>query len=393
MKKTFLCFSEETNSMIQFFNKFAEDVSAEASTIERVEGWIIKNVEIFKIGVYRGQPYTEDDLQQMVDNFQALKGTLFDPVFKKDHSESVEDQIGWIIDVRRDGELLKADIHLTEWQPYEKIRNGTWKYLSSEIYPPELAQEEFGINGYVLRGVAIVSVPKVKGLKGLILNSEILDQEGGDLMDKQQIIAMLAKLGITFSEQEQENLTVEQLEERLTAKFAEQQQQQQPAAGTEPGAATTTQQPAAQPGTGVTVAGNGAAAAFSENQQFVVMTHDQVLALAQNVGQANQQSINLFAEVQKLTQESRQQKIERKINVLMSQGKILPAEKAQIQAFAETLDENATDAYFQTIEKRPAVVTFSEVGGPAGIGGTEDEQETKAAIEAFKEWQQPKRYE
>ena len=159
MKLPFLVFSEQKkNEMVHYFAKFAEvrDIK-EASEVSKLTGWIIKNVEIFKVGTWKKRTYTADHLQEMGDNFRSLKDAgTYDPVFKKNHSERVEDQVGWIYDVRKDGDVLLADIHITDWSAYDKIQEGTWKNLSSEIYLPALALDEFGINGHVLRGVAIV---------------------------------------------------------------------------------------------------------------------------------------------------------------------------------------------------------------------------------------------
>jgi len=359
-----LCFSEASQNVIHFFNRFAEVIDSSTSDVEKLQGWIIKNVEVFKAGTYRGVTYSEDDLQQMVDNFKKLKGDgLFDPVFKKNHSELVEDQVGWILDVKREGEILLADIHLTDWYSMEKIREGTWKNLSSEIYPPELSVEEFGIDGYVLRGVAIVSVPKVKGLKGLILNSEILENnQGGNIVDKAQLLAMLAKLGINFSEEQAEALTIEQLESALTAKFAE------------------IKAPAAAP---------AVPAQFSEGQ-FVVMKQEDIIALAQKINEKDKSQIDLFAEVQSLKAESKKDKIERQVSALVTAGKVTPGEKAEVLAFAEGLEGETLTKFIGTLEKRTPVVTFGENGSQTP-GNSEDE-EAKQALALFNERYKTKTY-
>lgn len=365
-----LVFSDESQNVIHFFNRFAEVIDSSESEVQKLQGWIIKNVEIFKAGTYRGVTYSEDDLQQMVDNFKSLKSQgLFDPVFKKNHSELVEDQIGWILDARRDGEILLADLHLTEWAAYDKIVSGTWKNLSSEIYPPELSIEEFGLDGYVLRGVAIVSVPKVKGLKGLILNAEILeDEKGGDIVDKAQLLAMLAKLGINFSEEQAAALTVDQLEAALTAKFAE--IKADPAV---PGGDQTVITPAQ----------------FSEGQ-FVVMKQEDILALATKINEKNKNEIDLFAEVTKLKTESKKDKIERQVSALIASGKVTPAEKAEVLEFAEGLNEESLTKYINSLEKRTPVVTFGEEGSQTP--GNEDDEETKQSLALFAEMHKPKLY-
>ena len=368
MKLPFLVFSEQKkNEMIHYFAKFAEvrDIK-EIPEVSKLSGWIIKNVEIFKVGTWKKRTYTADHLQEMADNFRSLKDAgTYDPVFKKNHSERVEDQVGWIYDVRRDGDVLLADLHITDWSAYDKIQEGTWKNLSSEIYLPALALEEFGINGHVLRGVAIVSVPQVKGLKGLVLNSEILeDEKGGVIVNREQVEALLKKWN-KFSEEELKAFS----DEEIFAKFSEVTE------GIEIPAAAAT--PPAVPAT--PAAGQ---AQFSEGGQgFVVMSQKDILELAQSIGSKDQKNIDLFSEVARLKQESKVSKVERKVEALMKAGKVTPAEKEGIMSFSEKLDETSFDAYFATLESRSPVAEFGEFGNQEQ--GTEDE-EIKAALAAMR---------
>ena len=365
MKLPFLVFSEQKKSeMIHYFAKFAEvrDIK-EIPEVSKLSGWIIKNVEIFKVGTWKKRTYTADHLQEMADNFRSLKDAgTYDPVFKKNHSERVEDQVGWIYDVRRDGDVLLADLHITDWSAYDKIQEGTWKNLSSEIYLPALALDEFGINGHVLRGVAIVSVPQVKGLKGLVLNSEILEEEKGGVIVKREQVEALLKKWNKYSEDELKAFS----DEEIFAKFSEVTE------GIEIPAAT----PAAPAAPAVPAVGQ---ANFSENggQGFVVMSQKDILDLAQSIGSKDQKNIDLFSEVVKLKKESKENKVERKVEALMKAGKVTPAEKAGIMSFSEKLDETSFDAYFATLESRSPVAEFGELGGQTPE--TEDE-EIKAAL-------------
>jgi phage I-like protein len=369
MTLPYLVFSEQKrNQMVHYFAKFAEvrDIK-EIPEVSKLNGWIIKNVEIFKVGTWKKRTYTADHLQEMADNFRTLKDAgTYDPVFKKNHSERVEDQVGWIYDVRRDGDVLLADLHITDWSAYDKIQEGTWKNLSSEIYLPALALDEFGINGHVLRGVAIVSVPQVKGLKGLVLNSEILEEEkGGVIVNREQVEALLKKWN-KYSEDELKAFT----DEEVFAKFSEVTE------GIEiPAAAAAT--PPVIPA--VPAAGQ---ANFSENggQGFVVMSQKDILELAQSINGKDKQNIDLFSEVVKLKKESKENKVERKVEALMKAGKVTPAEKAGIISFSEKLDETSFDAYFATLESRSPVAEFGELGGQEPAT---DDEEIKAALAAM----------
>jgi hypothetical protein len=343
------------------------------AAVEELRGWIIKDIEIFKAGTYRDIPYTEDHLDEMVKNFLILKSAgTFEPVFKKDHSESVEDQIGWIANVYREGDLLKADLHVTEWMAMDKIESKTWKYVSSEIYPPELAAGEFGdsIQGHVLRGVAIVSVPKVKGLKGIVLNSEILEK-GVNIVDRKKVEALMKKHGIytdteiaAFSDDE----IFAKFEEGIAAKFAE-----------EPEETVVT--------SGAGAAGAAGVAQFGEGG-FVVVGKDDFAAMVKSAAGSEKQTVDLFAEVAALKNESKGQKIERRLSILMKSGKVTPAEKEGILAFSEKLDGENLEMYFGTFEKRTAVVNFEEL--PGGQQGSDDEAEGWAS---YKELRTKKTYE
>lgn len=379
-------FSElATENMVQYFSKYSEGMLA-TSTVEQLKGWVIKGVEMFKVGTWRGQPYTEDDLDNMVKNFNTLKTSgLFEPIFKKDHSEKVEDQIGWIVNVYRDGELLKGDVHLTDWMAHEKLREGTWKYLSSEIYPPDLAQEEFGdsVSGHVLRGVAIVSIPKVKGLKGIVLNSEIIDSKGDEVVNREQIEALMKKLGM-YTEEEIKGFS----DEEIFAKFSEKLEERNanPAAPGEPGAGS------ANPGAGAPQLEGSAAGfkAFGEGQVVMIKAED-FTAMVEAVAGSEKKVVDLFSEVESLRKESREKKIERRISALMQAGKVTPAEKDGIQAFAEKLqDEETLATYFSTFEKRTPVVQLGELPG-GQQGGEEDDGEK--AFAAFKESRKQEIYE
>jgi hypothetical protein len=367
-----LTFSEATlEERIHYFSRFSESEIA-STPMEEMKGWIIKGVEVFKTGTFRGKPYTESDLDEMVNNFRILKDAeLFDPVFKKNHSESVEDSIGWIINVYREGDLLKGDLHLTDWLAYDKIRDKTWRYLSSEIYPPELAAEEFadsGISGHVLRGVAIVSIPKVKGLKGIVLNSEIIDEEGGNIVNREQVEALMKKLGL-YSEEEIKAFS----DEEIFTKFSEKVQEIKPA---EP-----------KPEAGGTPAPAGAQN-FSENQT-VTMSAADFTAMVQVAAGAEKKTVDLFSEIQALKNESKTQKVERQVAALVKAGKVTPAEKDGVLEFAENLEGEALDKYFKTFEKRVPVVEFGEAGGQQQ--GTEDDSDE--AWKAFQEMRGNKTFE
>jgi hypothetical protein len=357
-------FSEiQEDQVIHYLSNFAEVLNA--PKMEDLQGWIIKDVEIFKAGTYRKITYTEQDLEDMVKHFKDLKtdGKL-DPIFKVNHSEDVRDQIGWILDVRKSGDLLLADIHLTDWTAYDKISSGTWKKVSAEIYLPELAEEEFGVKAHILRAVAVVSIPKVKDIKGIVLNSESWDDpatpgekpkgEGGNKrMEWEKFLQLLSEMGIQLTDEQKTQLKEKGVE------FLAENPTDPPAAGS------------------VSVQGQ------------VVMTADQFVALSEKFSTLEKGSKDLATEIERLTKDSKKAGLEKWIQQLSESGKVLPAEKEEIMSFAETLQGEPLEKYKATFEKRPKLVQFGET---LAAQSQEPDTEVDASYQAFQEQYGQKKY-
>jgi hypothetical protein len=358
------------DQVVHYLSNFAEmvhsmDYAAEKAGVENMSGWIIKDVEIFAAGTWRGIDYSEKDLENMVSHFQTLKADgKLDPVFKINHSEDARDQAGWILDVRKEGELLMADIHVTEWEAYDKIQNKTWKKVSSEIYLPEMAEEEFGIKDHVLRAVAVVSIPKVKSIKGIVLNSERWDDPGqqtkggGNKVEK--FLLMLSELGIS----DVNNMTDDQktqLEAKMKEKGVELFAEFAPAPAAAP------EQPAAQ---------------------NIQITAADFVALSEQFTKLDATNKDLAGQVAELTKGTKKAGLEKWFTQLSEQGKVLPAEKEGVMAFAETLEGDALETYKKTFESRPKLVSLGE----SGADQQQDTDSTDAAYTAYSEQFGQKKY-
>ena len=362
-KKMIQVFSEggSRDQLVNYLSSFAESVTAheyvaEKSGMDKMSGWVIKDVEIFAAGTFNGIPYTETDLENMVKHFYDLKkDSTLDPVFKINHSEDARDQVGWILDVKKEGELLLADIHVTEWEAYDKILNGTWKKVSSEIYLPEMSEEEFGIKDHILRAVAVVSTPKVKSIKGIVLNSERWDADpgqqkgGGKTVEK--LLQLLSELGIsdinsmTDEQKTQLNAKMKEKGVELFAEFA-------------PAPAAQTEQP-----------------------QNIQITAADFVALSEQFTKLDTTNKDLSKQVAELTKGSKKAGLEKWFNGLSEQGKVLPAEKDQVMAFAEALEGDTLENYKKTFESRPKLVSLGE----SGAQQDQDVDDTEAAFTAYAE--------
>lgn len=159
---------------------------------ESEKGFLLKGIEAFRAGTWRGKPYTVENLQEMADNFKELReANLLEPPMKIDHSESARDQIGWIESLYVEGDSLLADVLFTEKEAMEKVKRGTWKKVSAEIYSHYKEEANGKDYGMVFRALSIVSIPQLKGIKGLVLNSEELQEEVKIEMNEEQLKALL----------------------------------------------------------------------------------------------------------------------------------------------------------------------------------------------------------
>jgi len=154
----------------------------------------LKNVEIFAIGTWHGKLYENKDLNEIVDNFNALKGKL-KPPFKLGHSNALAIKdgmpaIGWIQNLKAEAGKLIADISDVPKKVYDLIKKKAYKEISSEIYLNVKDKISNKLLGKVLGGVALLGadIPEVKGLASvqalydenfetIVFNREDLEKE------------------------------------------------------------------------------------------------------------------------------------------------------------------------------------------------------------------------
>lgn len=162
---------------------------------EAEQGTLVKGVEAFKAGTWRGKEYGVTQLNEMVSNFAkfAEEDGSLEPPFKVDHSESARDQIGWVKSLYIEGDSLFADVLVTEPDAVEKMKRGTWKKVSAEIYNNYVEDNTNEDHGMAFRALSIVSIPHLKNIKGIALNSEQIDKDGDFEMTKEEFQEMLDK--------------------------------------------------------------------------------------------------------------------------------------------------------------------------------------------------------
>jgi hypothetical protein len=134
------------------------------------EGKLLKNVEIFKSGTYRGIQFKNSGLDKMVANFHYLKSFgIFQHVpVRADHpgffgiGDIIDKVGGYVDDLRREGNTLVADIRVTSQGMWDKIQEGSYINRSAEIGTYD--DNDGTVYSPVLYGFAWVDIPQIEGL-------------------------------------------------------------------------------------------------------------------------------------------------------------------------------------------------------------------------------------
>jgi hypothetical protein len=153
-----------------YIGKFGETIPTE-------DNEMIKEAEMFSTGVHRGVEYTEDDLNELVTNFDASEEI---PV-QLDHSESARDTVGYIQEASvKDGKLM-GKVKIIDEYAKERIDKGLMKKLSVSFY---LKYTEEGFKPHKIREVSLVAFPQVKSARLFSENGYVSDYEeqGGNKM-------------------------------------------------------------------------------------------------------------------------------------------------------------------------------------------------------------------
>lgn len=177
----------------------------------------IKDVEIFAAGTWNSDTYTVNDLDAMVTAFNKTKEKV-KPFLKLGHNEDQEllekdglPAAGWIENLRRVGEKLVADFIGVPKTIYELIKAGSYRTVSSEIY------WNFGLDGekypYLLKAVAILGadIPAVSTLKDIMS----LYATGEPAMAYAADGVELRKYEVKFTEDNKMEKELKELKEKL----------------------------------------------------------------------------------------------------------------------------------------------------------------------------------
>ena len=151
-------------------------------------GPVLKNVPIFRAGDYshKGKGiWNTSDLAEVAKNFQTLKNAneLIPPI-KSSHDPDNRGLpvLGWIERVVAKGKDLLADFRLISDQVVDLIKKGGFRFRSAELHSsdrPYLRPDGSRLSN-VLRGVAFVPVPEVKGMPDIRFEFASFEEAGDE---------------------------------------------------------------------------------------------------------------------------------------------------------------------------------------------------------------------
>jgi hypothetical protein len=185
--------ASKTNHLFFSNSEFSKENKMDSSK----EGKLLKNVEVFKAGTYKGIQFKPSALEKMVAHFYYLKsfGKFPNVPVRADHPAlfgigGVVDKVGgYIEELKKVGNKLVADFRITSQDMWDKIQEGSYISRSAEIGAYD--DNDGTIYSPILFGVAWVDIPAVEGLspkfsfskdRNLIkLNSISMDKEKKDL--------------------------------------------------------------------------------------------------------------------------------------------------------------------------------------------------------------------
>lgn len=180
------------DEQLYYIGKFTETVNSDGEDM-------IRQAELFSVGVHRGVEYTQEDLEELARNFDPNEEI---PV-QIDHSESAKDTVGYLERVEvKDGKLL-GTLRIIDDFAKERIRKKLMRKLSISFY---LKHTDQGFKPYKIREVSLVAFPQVKTARIFSENGYI------STYDEEEVEAMADK-DLDLREQIREEVEQEAHEE------------------------------------------------------------------------------------------------------------------------------------------------------------------------------------
>lgn len=185
---------------------------------------IIKGVEIFATGTWKGHVIKQNDLVQMARNQQTL-GTKIRVPLKFGHNDEQpltdgQPALGWVTRLRLIGNKLVADFEQVPDLVHKAIKSGLYDRVSSEVlFGVKLGEQEIGtvLVGVALLGADLPAVSDLEGLGALLASfhpvpgeTQVFSFSAGTDVDR---LAMEDNRGADNQEPHEEEINMDELKE------------------------------------------------------------------------------------------------------------------------------------------------------------------------------------
>ncbi|MCQ6565861.1 hypothetical protein ACQVPC_00345 [Bacillus mycoides] len=165
---------------------------------------LIKEAELFSVGIHRGRNYTVKDLQELANSFDAEERIPL----QLDHSDSVRDTVGVLESVKVVGSKLMGTVRIIDEAIKEKVANKTAKKLSISFYTDSKG------NPTKFREVSIVAFPQLKGAQ-MFSEQPQLDDRKQMLYEKAREFQLQMRFRALQAQVEKNKLKLEQAKKEL----------------------------------------------------------------------------------------------------------------------------------------------------------------------------------
>lgn len=187
----------------------------------------LKDVEIFAVGEWNGKKYTENDLLDIVNNFNVLRDVV-KPYLKLGHDPDQKllqtdgyPAAGWVTNLKKKGPKIFADITGIPKKICDLIGAGGYKRVSCELYI-NFRDHAKNVYSKVLRAVALLGAdtPAVGILDDLLAQYAIAHDDGGMNKEREEVLFEIQQGGEIVSgkqkeKEEKQMMTIDKLPEKI----------------------------------------------------------------------------------------------------------------------------------------------------------------------------------
>ncbi|QWG85738.1 hypothetical protein [Bacillus mycoides] len=181
-------------------------------SVSNSDGDLIKDAELFSVGVHRGKPYTVSDLHALANSFNAEENVPL----QLDHSTSVRDTAGFLQSVSVVGNKLMGKIRVVDEAIKKKVANKIAKKISISFYTDNQGKPT------KIREVSLVAFPQVRTAQ-MFSEQPQLNERQQELYEKAKEFQLQMRFRELQAQVEKNKLKLEQAKQELVQEKAQAQ--------------------------------------------------------------------------------------------------------------------------------------------------------------------------